>query len=254
MESSNFSTKPLMTTGIISPESTICIQPVFGIEFELDKEGMSEVIEMFENIWNSRTEKEKNNLLSILSDVFSVTEEYLGGQGNLEKRENAYFKAKDNRLSLSEIKGKKIGLCAERAAIGHQLLTILEKAGFIGEFESFFTRSHMTVDTFVPHAFIVLKNKKDSSKQYIFDIENLIEYKKNESSELVPAIALYPLTEEEFEDFKEGKSLSPQCIHEQFGLSVVGPKRYYGDEIHYDDENYENEVQEKNKPKVYIKK
>lgn len=48
-----------MTTGIISPESTICIQPVFGIEFELDKEGMSEVIEMFENIWNSRTEKEK---------------------------------------------------------------------------------------------------------------------------------------------------------------------------------------------------
>lgn len=196
-----------MTTGIISPESTICIQPVFGIEFELYKEGMSEVIEMFENIWNSRTEKEKN-----------------------------------------------IGLCAERAAIGHQLLTILEKAGFIGEFESFLTLSHMAVDTLVPHAFIVLKNKKDSSKQYIFDIENLIEYKKNESSELVPAIALYPLTEEEFEDFKEGKSLSPQCIHEQFGLSVVGPKRYYGDEIHYDDENYENEVQEKNKPKVYIKK
>ena len=35
---------------------------------------------------------------------------------------------------------------------------------------------------------------------------------------------------------------------------MVGPKRYYGDEIHYDAENYENEVQEKNKPKVYIKK
>lgn len=92
-----------MTTGIILPESTICIQPVFGIEFELDKEGMSEVIEMFENIWNSRTEKEKN-----------------------------------------------IGLCVERAAICHQLLTIPEKVGFIGKFESFLTHSHMAIDTLVP--------------------------------------------------------------------------------------------------------
>lgn len=150
-----------MTTGIILPESTICIQPVFGIEFELDKEGMSEVIEMFENIWNSRTEKEKN-----------------------------------------------IGLCAERAAIWHQLLTIPEKVSFIGKFESFLTHSHMAIDTLVPHAFIVLKNKKDSSKQYIFDIENLIEYKKNDSSELVPAITLYPLTEEKFESFKEKKLIT----------------------------------------------
>lgn len=70
----------------------------------------------------------------------------------------------------------------------------------------------------------------------------------------MPAIILYPLTEEKFEVFKEEKNLSLQCIHEQLGVSVVGPKRYYGDEIHYDDENYENEVQEKNKPKVYIKK
>lgn len=120
---------------------------------------MSEVIEMFENIWNSRREKEKN-----------------------------------------------IGLCAERAAIGHQLLTIPEKVSFIGKFESFLTHSHMAIDTLVPHAFIVLKNKKDSSKQYIFDIENLIEYKKNDSSELVPAITLYPLTEEKFESFKEKKT------------------------------------------------
>lgn len=157
-------------------------------------------------------------------------------------------------MEFKNRKRKNIGLCAERAAIGHQLLTISEKVGFIGKFESFLTHSHMAIDTLVPHAFIVLKNKKDSSKQYIFDIENLIEYKKNDSSELVPAITLYPLTEEKFEVFKEEKNLSLQCIHEQLGVSVVGPKRYYGDEIHYDAENYENEVQEKNKPKVYIKK
>ena len=40
-------------------------------------------------------------------------------------------------MEFKNRKRKNIGLCAERAAIWHQLLTILEKAGFIGKFESF---------------------------------------------------------------------------------------------------------------------
>ena len=164
IESSNFSSKPIMTTGIISPESTICIQPMFGIEFELDKDGMSEIIKMLENKWTAKTESERKNLLSVLTDIYSITEEYLGGHGISATRQNAYFQATDNRLNLSEIKGKNIGLCAERAAIGHQLLSILERAG-LTNFKSFLTNSHMTTDTREPHSFIVLKHKKDSSKQ-----------------------------------------------------------------------------------------
>ena len=229
IESSNFSSKPIMTTGIISPESTICIQPVFGIEFELDKDGMSKIIEMLENRWDVKTESERNNLLSVLTDIYSITEEYLGGHGISTTRQKAYFQAPDNRLNLSEIKGKNIGLCAERAAIGHQLLTILERAG-LTNFESFFTNSHMTTDTREPHSFIVLKHKKDLSKQYIFDIENPLEYKTSESSEPKLGIALYHMTEEEYAAFKEGKNIVPQSIYEQFGMSVVSAKRFYGDE------------------------
>lgn len=229
IESSNFSSKPIMTTGIISPESTICIQPMFGIEFELDKDGMSEIIKMLENKWTAKTESERKNLLSVLTDIYSITEEYLGGHGISETRQNAYFQATDNRLNLSEIKGKNIGLCAERAAIGHQLLSILERAG-LTNFKSFLTNSHMTTDTREPHSFIVLKHKKDSSKQYIFDIENPLEYKTSESSEPKLGIALYPMTEEEYKAFKEGKSIVPQSIYEQFEMQVVSAKRFYGDE------------------------
>lgn len=230
IESSNFSSKPIMTTGIISPDSTICIQPIFSIEFELDKEGMNNIIEMLENSWNAKSENERKNLLSILTDIYSITEEYLGGHGIQATRQKAYLQAPNNRLNLSEIKGKNIGLCAERAAMGHQLLSILEKAGLIN-FESFLTNSHMTMDTIEPHSFIVLKHKKDSSKQYIFDIENPLEYKMNESSEPRLGVALYSMTEEEYKAFKEGKSISPQSIYEQFGMSVVSAKRFYGDEI-----------------------
>ena len=103
-----FLSKPIMTTGIISPESTICIQPSFGIEFELDKDGMSEIIEMLENRWIAETESERNNLLRTLTDIYLITEEYLGGHGIPATRKNAYFQATDNRLKLSEIKGKNI--------------------------------------------------------------------------------------------------------------------------------------------------
>lgn len=235
IQSSNFSSKPIMTTGIISPESTICIQPTFNIEFGLDKAGMNKIIEMLENSWNEKTESEKKNLLSVLTDIYSITEKYLGGHGISTIRKNAYFKASDNRLNLSDIEGKNIGLCAERAAIGHQLLSIIEKAG-LTNFQSFFTNSHLTIDTREPHAFIILKHKIDSSKQYIFDIENVLEYKRKEDSKSKLGISLYPMTEKEYEAFKEGKSIAPQSIYEQFGMTVLSAKRFYGDE-EYNREN-----------------
>ena len=40
------------------------------------------------------------------------------------------------------------------------------------------------------------------------------------------------MTEEEYQAFKSGKSISPQSIYEQFGMSVVSAKRFYGDEEH----------------------
>lgn len=229
IESSNFSSKPIMVTGIISPESTICIQPIFDIEFGLDKDGMLIILEMLQSKWNSKTDSERKNLLGILTDIYSITEEYLGGHGISSVRQSAYLKSSNNRLNLSEIQGKNIGLCAERSAIGHQIFSILEKSG-LTNFDSFLTNSHLTAGAREPHSFIVLKHKTDSSKQYIFDIENPLKYKQTRDSEPMLGIALYPMSEDEFEAFREGKSISPQSIYEQFGMTLVDDQRYYGDE------------------------
>ena len=228
IESSNFTTKPIMTKDIISPDSILCIQPAFDVTFNLDKEGMNTIIEMLENKWNSRTDKEKKNLIVILTDIYTITEDYLGGHGIPKNREDAYLGVKDTHLSLSEISGKKIGLCAERAAIGHQLLTLIEKSGLIN-YESSLINSHLALDKRIPHSFILLKHKSDSSKQFIFDIENPIKYKPTNESKPMPGLALYPISEEEYYSFINGEVISPKSIFEQYGMMIVGEQRYYGD-------------------------
>lgn len=223
-----FPVKPIMTNGIISPESTIIIQAIFDIGFQLDKSGMEKVIEMLENKWNASSKDWEKNFLQILTDIYSITNEYLGGQGIEKNRKEAYSNAEDSRLNLSEIEGKKIGLCAERAAIGHQLLTILQQAGIIN-YKPYFTMSKLTTDDRIePHAFIVLKHKEDASKQFIFDIENPLKYKMRNSDKEWPGVAIYPITEKEFEAFANGESISPKSIYEQSGASIVGTSRAYG--------------------------
>jgi len=234
IQSSHFTTKPIMTTGILPPGSTICIQPAFDLNFEVDQKGMEKLIAMLEDKWNSTSENERKNLLSILTNIYSISDDYLGGLGIPSKRKNAYFHKKDGCLSLSEIESKNIGLCAERSVIGHQLLSILQQANIIN-YESYLINSHLTIDgkketTIEPHSFIILKHKHDSSKQFIFDIENPIYYKISDNDTPVPGVALYPITEEEYESFKVGKSISPHSIFEQFGMSIVGDQRLYGDE------------------------
>jgi len=221
--------QPIMTTGIISPESTILINPGFYTTFGLDKDGMNEVLEMLESRWANKTEEAKNDLMNILWEVYAITELYLGGKGFEEKRKMAYWDAKDDHLNLSEVKGKRIGLCAERAAIGHQLLSILQQAGLM-RLTSFYTSSFLTTERKESHAFIILEYKGDEPVQYIFDIENPLTCKQREDTPPVWGVPLYPMTAEEYEAFKQGKSIAPQSIYEKNGWSVVGDKRFFGQE------------------------
>lgn len=222
------SNEPVMTTGLITPESTINIQPLFGIEFSLDKEGMSEVISMFQEKWDKLSDSEKKNLVSILTTIYSVTETYLGGHVIDQNRKNAYMQKDDCHLTLSEIKGKQLGACAERAAIGHQLLNLLQLSGAIN-YDSILTNSRLTEKERNLHSFIILKSRKDPSKAFLFDIENPVDYKEKEDSKPTKGIALYQLTEQELKDFEDSKSISPKSIYEQFGMILLGDRRIYGE-------------------------
>ena len=46
-----FEERPIMVTGMISPETEIEIQPLWGYTFNLDKDGMHELIEILESKW-----------------------------------------------------------------------------------------------------------------------------------------------------------------------------------------------------------
>lgn len=221
------SSKPIMVSGIISPDTKFVIQPNLFIKFSLDKKGMDKVIDMFESVWNTKSDTDKKSLFFILSEIYNITEEYLGGRVIPALRQGAYSRAKGHHLTLSQIEGKKIGACTERSAIAHQLLVILEKAGVIHH-ESYFTNSRMTTDTSGPHSFVILISKNDPSKKYLYDIENPIEFiPKNEINSTL-GVGLYHMTEEEYQDFVSGKSISPKSIFEGAGMKVINEKRYFG--------------------------
>ena len=227
IDSNNNSSKPIMVTGIISPETKFIIQPNFYVNFSIDKKGMYKVIDMFERVWKSKSNVEKNNLVVILSEIYNITNDYLGGRTIQKLRFNEYSKANNYHLTLSQIEDKKIGACTERTAIAHQLLVILKEAKII-DYESFFTNSRMTQNTSEPHSFIILVNKKFPSKKFIYDIENPIEYKINNNTNYSFGVGLYHITEEEYQAFQSGKIILPKSIFEDAGMTIKGEKIFYG--------------------------
>ena len=231
IESGIFNTKPTFTEGILSSDSRICVQPVFNFEFAIDKKGMHEVIKLFQDLYLKEPESNKKNLLAILSDLNIALENYLGGHGIQSKRSEAYMASKDGCLNLSDIKGKQIGLCAERGIVAHQLLALMEKVGIMKSYQPLATLSHLKTDERYPHFFITLKNKKDKSKNYLFDIENPVQFQTSKDAKPVTGIALYSLSEDEFKDLQNGKLIAPKTVYEQVGYKLADsePKRYYGD-------------------------
>ena len=186
---------------------------------------MEKVIENFETEINKCSEMEKKNLMTLLYYMHNVIENYFGGRGIHNKRQKAYFDAPRGLLNLSDIENEQIGVCAERAMVGHQLLMLLSKDGDIN-YDSYIANSFLTVEgEREPHSFIILKHKEED-KQFLFDIENPVQYQND--GKIVGGIALYSMTETEYKDFVEGKVVSPQSIYEKFGMTLIGDKRYYG--------------------------
>lgn len=219
--------KPVVTAGIISPESSIIVQPLFNVKFKLDKAGMYTLIEKLEEMWEKRPGEEWKHIYVVLTELFNLINNYLGGFGNPNLRQKTYMDADNACLNLSEIRGKKIGLCAERASIGHQLLSILEKAGLI-DFEPFFVNTLATIkNEKFPHSLIMLKRKSDS-KYFLYDIENPLQYKL-EDGKYYSGIGLYCLSEDEHEDFISGrKCISPKTIYDLHNYQVLGEKLSFG--------------------------
>ena len=57
--SSHFADKPMPVSGILPPQSAISVQPVFDLEFVVDQQGMETFVDMFQTVWDEKTEKAK---------------------------------------------------------------------------------------------------------------------------------------------------------------------------------------------------
>ena len=245
LESSNFSDKPIMYDGIITPESSVTIQPVFGIDFSIDKIGMIELLNDLEKRFNQQTDEQNKNLMWITYAVENSINEYFGGRGDGAKRESAYF-SNNEHLTLSDIKNERIGLCAERASVAQNCFEVLREAGIIKSYIPHLTNSHLTIKgERTPHSFITLVNEEKSS--WIFDIENNIEYLDKDGNKTF-GVALYKMSKEELEEFKQGHSLKLKSVYELSGIEECGQDRYYGsEELRTLNEKIEREADEKSK-------
>ena len=187
------------------------------------------------------SEIDKKLIMRFIQEIYRTTEDYLGGHGNTQIRGKRYLEAEDGCLSLSDIQGEQIGVCAERTAMAQQMMAVLEKEGVLANYTTFITNSYITTDTREPHSFIILKHNTDSTKQYLFDIENLLKYKPTNEAQEIFGEAFYPMTEQEFKDFQEGKSLCLKSIYEHFGMTVVDKPRFYGyEEVKQNQTNLNN--------------
>lgn len=221
----------ILFSDIISPNSKVYLDAGFrmGLKLSLDKKSIEEILDKFEEKWSEADPKYKKSLQFLTHSVSSVVNEFLGQSGTSANRTNTYLKSGDESISLSDIKGKNIGLCVERAAIAHQVFTVLSESG-ISNYKSIYTTSELEVDdgtnNYGPHAFIILENKTKESERYIYDIQNPIVVKKDDEQYRVDGI--FDLSEDEYESYINKDMISPKCTYENYGYELVSQNRKYG--------------------------
>lgn len=226
IDSSNFKSEPVMENGIITPGSSICIQPAFGIEFKLDKEGMHNLLESLEKQLKVGDESNQN-LLVVLTKIHNVVDSFLGGRADSKKRKSMYMR-NGGELSLSDIQGEFVGECAERAAIAHQCLLVIKEHGLLPNHSPEYTATKLSIDgEFFPHAVVILRSTNPDKSNYLFDIENPVNYEQPNGVK-TKGVGLYVVSPEQLSKLEKGNSMPLTPVYIQLGCKMDEKERCYG--------------------------
>ena len=229
IDSSNFKSEPVMESGIITPGSSICIQPAFGIEFKLDKEGMHNLLASLEKQIKVDDESNKN-LLVILTKIHNVVDEFLGGRADSVKRKGMYMR-NGGELSLSDIQGQFVGKCAERAAIAHQCLVVLKENGLLPNHSPEYTVTKISMDGKPdPHAVVVLRSTNPDKSNYLYDVENPVNFVLPNGTK-TSGVGLYPMSSEQLDKFETGDAMSLSPVYVELGCKTNEKERVYGNNL-----------------------
>lgn len=121
----NIFERPSVTTSLISPNCPVVINSIMSMGLIMDKDGMIDLIDKFQEKWDLKDRGIDFFAENIILIQWFVNDYSCGNVSN-GARENSY-RCADEYLKLSDIAGKNISACAEKAAVGHQLFTILER-------------------------------------------------------------------------------------------------------------------------------
>lgn len=217
--------KPETCSDIITPDSECIVKDNFfgeKVTFGVDANGMEEVLR------DIQITEEDKDLLKILIELHNKINNYFGGKNTNNMERIQEYVSGGFKKTLSQIKGKTIGQCAEKAAVTHNVLKTIIHTGHIKSYDSRFVSSRLNNS---PHAFVLLENiaQKDG-KSFIFDIENPAEISANGTT--ISVIGLYPITREQLNDFLEGKSIKLKCVYDGIsGCKEEGTDRFYGNQM-----------------------
>lgn len=217
-------TKPETCSEIITPDSECIVKEDFFGEkviFHADETGMEEVLR------DIQIAEEDKDLLRILMELHNKVNDFFGGKNTDNMERIQEYVGGGFKRTLSQIKGKRIGQCAEKAAVTHNVLKVIIHTGHIKSYDSRFVSSKLNNS---PHAFVLLENiaQKDG-KSFIFDVENPADISADGTT--ISVIGLYPITRDQLDEFYEGKSIKLKCIYDGInGYKEEGIDRFYGNQ------------------------
>ena len=182
----------------------------------------------FYKSWNKPEVKKTtgHSIIYALGDYFG---NYLG-TGNTEARNVEFYMdhttANSEPINLSELKGKKLAVCAEKATVAHNYLKFLGIDSHV-----IFSNDCKLDESNNGHAYVVYANKKG---RFIFDLSNpvLIEDANGKITGVNPAI--YKISEEDYNHLlnRDGQQVTVQHIDQKLDngkyTSKAPQSRVYG--------------------------
>ena len=199
----------------------------------LDKDYLDEINTIVDNYDVSK------DLITLLTDISNlVTNYFFSKENNDLNRKETYGKnyvVDENGMiigtKMSSLKGKNIAECSEKSLTGYIIMNKLFKEGKIKS-KPVLVLSTLSTETLEegPHAFILIDREHNEfpTKHILFDINNpsLIE----DNGKEYRMVGVYALTDEEYDNLKEGTSITPKSLMEYASpdFKEIGEKRTFG--------------------------
>lgn len=244
----NYNSSVNIRSGIFSENDFVSLfNGAFDLSFQIDREGLFDLLnKIIDKQKNIKLENSYNYMIDLFNLVQNEINDYFG-TGNLEKRLSFYMlngkinsNNEDERIcTLSQIKGKGIAKCAEKASVANNILLMLHKMSLF-DYEVNYLNSLLSINSSFPdgHAYLEFSRVKNNGEKVhiIYDITNPEIVIYNGQDYAYPA--LYQLDENEFYSFINGGFFDNTKFIASQNFDLKEKRVYSGFKQEENDKNY----------------